>query len=204
MNIYQKLQKARQFISDLDMKKDGYNEYSKYSYFTPEKIITVVNMACNDEGLITTFDLIRTEYGLQGVLNVFDPAEPKDSLSFYQATDVPKITATNITQQYGGAVTYTHRYLLMTAFGIFDNSAEFDSKDHSITDGQLQLIENLIRTSSIDENLKTTIESETYTYNAERAEECIKYLKDNQIESANVSQTEILNKLNDITKDDKK
>jgi len=204
MNIYQKLQKARELISEMDIKKDGYNDYSKYHYFTPEKINTVVTMACMNAGIMTKFDLIRNELGIEGKLNIFDPEFPEEIIEFTLCTDVPTIKATNITQQYGGAGTYAERYLSMIAFSIKDNSEEFDSKDHSITDGQLQLIENLIRNSSIDENLKTTIESEVYSYDIERAEKCIIYLKENQIESANPSQTEIKEKLIDINLNPKK
>lgn len=44
------------------------------------------------------------------------------------ATAIPSITATNAAQQLGGCVTYTERYLKMTAFGISDNTLDLDSK----------------------------------------------------------------------------
>jgi hypothetical protein len=40
------------------------------------------------------------------------------------------IKATNATQQIGGAVTYTERYLSMVAFDIKDNNLDFDSQDN--------------------------------------------------------------------------
>jgi hypothetical protein len=52
-----------------------------------------------------------------------------------------------------------------------------------ITDGQIAHIDNLIHNSSITENAKVKIEREMYDYTQERAEKCISYLKENQLES---------------------
>jgi hypothetical protein len=43
------------------------------------------------------------------------------------ASDIPSIKATNISQQLGGAMTYTKRYMLMNAFDIVDNNLDFDN-----------------------------------------------------------------------------
>jgi hypothetical protein len=75
------------------------------------------------------FNLVRDDNGLHGRLIVAD-IETGDKVEFLQATDIPQITATNVAQQIGGAVTYTLRYMLMTAFDISDNSLDFDSKDN--------------------------------------------------------------------------
>lgn len=127
--IEQKLQNARDFIKSKPNKKLGKNEYSHYEYFTPEQINMLVHEAEKVTGIFHKFDLIRDQNGYHGHLKITD-IESGESITFIQATDIPTITATNISQQIGGAVTYTNRYMLMTAYDIADNSLDFDAEDH--------------------------------------------------------------------------
>ena len=131
MEIFKKLHEARKFIKTLDEAKQGFNDYSKYKYYTPEQISKMVFMACEDQGIIPIFNLIQSEIGLSGTLEIYNIEDENDNIKFEMATGIPEIKATNITQQLGGAVTYTERYLLMTAFDIKDNNLDPDSKDHS-------------------------------------------------------------------------
>ena len=126
--ILKQLSEARAYIKTNALKKDGRNDFSKYDYFTPEQVDTMVYKACRENGLLTKFDLVRTSLGLNGVLTIYDIASG-ESIEFEQATDIPVLKATNTTQQFGGAVTYTNRYLLMTAFSIVDNNEDFDSQE---------------------------------------------------------------------------
>jgi hypothetical protein len=80
--------------------------------------------------LYPKFDLVRNELGITGVLTVFD-IESDDSLTFEMASAIPEIKATNISQQLGGAMTYTKRYLLMNAFDIVDNNLDFDTTENT-------------------------------------------------------------------------
>ena len=129
MEIYKKLAAARAFIKSMPIKKAGENTFSHYNYFTPEQISSLVFEAESQNGLIHTFTLIRDENGLHGHLNVID-IESNEHIEFIQATAIPEIKATNVAQQIVGAVTYTLRYMLMTAFDIADNSLDFDAKDN--------------------------------------------------------------------------
>jgi len=128
-SIFQKLQEAREVIKQSKLKKAGTNTYSKYDYFTPEQVNQLVYEAEKKTGLFHKFDLVRSETGLHGRLVIIS-LETNENTEFIQATDIPSITATNIAQQIGGAVTYTNRYMLMTAFDIVDNNADFDSHDN--------------------------------------------------------------------------
>ncbi len=130
-NIYKKLHEARKYIKTCGAKKQGRNEFSKYDYFTPEQTAQLVFEACENQKLITLFDLVRNEFGCNGILTIVDIETPDSKLTFNMATDIPVMKATNATQQLGGAVTYTERYLLMTAFDIKDNNLDLDSKDNS-------------------------------------------------------------------------
>ena len=129
LNVLNKLDQARSYIKELDIVKDGRNAFSKYDYFTPVLVSSVVHQACQEFKLTTLFSLCADEYGIYGKLDVVD-LDTGEFLVFTMRTDVPNIKATNITQQYGGAETYTQRYLKMSTFDIMDNTMEFDSKDN--------------------------------------------------------------------------
>ena len=133
MKIYEKLQKAREFIKNSDLKKSGYNDYSKYSYYTPEQVDKLVHEACKDVKLLNLFSLKKNKHGYYGELTLIDLEDEKGEIVFIQSTDIPVIKATNVTQQIGGAVTYTNRYMLMTAFDIVDNNLDFDTPQEKKT-----------------------------------------------------------------------
>jgi len=127
--LIKKIQAARDFIKKSNLKKAGKNDFSKYSYYTPEQINKLVYDAEKEAGLFHKFDLLRDENGLHGYLVIYD-IETAETFQFTQATAIPDIKATVSTQQLGGAVTYTNRYLLMTAYDIVDNNLDFDAHDN--------------------------------------------------------------------------
>jgi hypothetical protein len=136
METLKKLNQARNLIREMGVKKKGFNDYSKYSYFTPEQINDMVNKASSELGLFNKFDLSRGEFGLTATLTIYD-LDSDDSETFKMATDIPSIKATNIAQQLGGAVTYSERYLKMIAYNIVENAMDFDSHDNRDMDSKL-------------------------------------------------------------------
>ena len=132
MDIYRKIQDARDHIKKNKLEKAGYNSYGKYHYYTPEQINQLVYEAEKECGLFHTFELLKDEYGYYGFLVVryLDNDLEHNRVELVQRTEIPSITATNAAQQVGGAVTYTNRYMLMTLYDIADNSLDFDSKDN--------------------------------------------------------------------------
>ena len=136
MDIYNKLQKCRQEIKSIELTKEGKNKFSNYNYFTPSQVESIVSDVCFANNILTKFSLLRTELGLIGKLTLVDlEADAKNidvhSIDFEMATDIPLIKATNVTQQIGGAMTYTERYIKMSVFGIVDNNLDFDSQDNN-------------------------------------------------------------------------
>lgn len=130
MEIYKRLQQARDLIRATKIKKAGTNKFSGYDYFTPEQVASLVHEAEKETGLIHIFSLERDQIGTFGRLTILNIEIPDEMVCFTQATEIPEIKATNAAQQIGGAVTYTLRYMLMTAFNIADNSLDFDSQDN--------------------------------------------------------------------------
>ena len=159
--ILQKLQQAREAIKSSNLKKAGWNDYSKYWYYTPEQINQLVYEAEKKIGLMHTFNLVRNEFGLEGLLTITD-LETKENITFTQATDIPSIKATNVAQQIGGAVTYTNRYMLMTAFDISDNSLDFDH-DNGVNDEKPEAKKTKWLPDSSFNNMVSLIENKAKT-----------------------------------------
>lgn len=126
MILIKKLAKAKAEIKATKLKKEGRNTYSNYDYFTPSQIEHLVQTVCESNGLLTKFDLERNQLGVTGKLTVYN-IDNDETICFEMATAIPEIKATNIAQQLGGCVTYTERYLKMSAFGITDSNLDFDA-----------------------------------------------------------------------------
>lgn len=123
--LYLKIANCKKHIKMSPLKKIGRNTFSNYDYFAPQQIEQLVFEACEKEQLLTIFSTKRDEYGMMGFLDIIS-LESGEKIQLTMATDIPLIKATNTAQQIGGCVTYTERYLKMTAFGIVENSLDFD------------------------------------------------------------------------------
>jgi hypothetical protein len=131
MKLTQKIAKAKNEIKESKLKKEGKNKFSNYDYFTPPQVELLVNQVCQSNGMLTKFDLIRDTLGVFGRLTIFD-IDSNESLCYDMASAIPEIKATNIAQQLGGCVTYTERYLKMSAFGITDANLDFDNHNGKV------------------------------------------------------------------------
>jgi hypothetical protein len=145
MDIYNKLQKCRQEIKSVKLEKEGRNKFSNYNYFTPSQVDKIVSDACFANNVFTQFNLIRTELGLIGKLILIDLDGGKESresnnIIFEMATDIPEIKATNVSQQIGGAMTYTERSMKMSIFGIVDNNLDFDNHNNNTKNENTKVI----------------------------------------------------------------
>ena len=128
--ILKKLAEAKQRIASQKITKEWKNTFSNYSYFTPEQVNWLVQNVCNELKLFTKFDLIRDEQWIEWQLTIYD-IESDDNITFIWATAIPEIKATNVAQQIWWCMTYTERYLKMTAFWIADNSLDFDTTENT-------------------------------------------------------------------------
>lgn len=128
-NVFTKILAARKIIKEAPIKRAGRNKYSEYDYFTPDQITSLVDLACQEMGLVHLFSLMEDEIGIYGQLTIVD-AGTGDNVVSIMRTKMPSIKATNETQQMGGCSTYTKRYMLMDAFDISDNTLDFDSHDN--------------------------------------------------------------------------
>lgn len=130
MTVYTKLAEAKKQIARTKVEKSGRNDFSKYNYFTPEQVAQLVQKACEDNWLITLFSLKRNEFGEYWQLVIVD-IDDWGEIVVEWATAIPEIKATNVAQQIGGCMTYTERYLKMSAFWIIDNNLDFDTTENT-------------------------------------------------------------------------
>ncbi|MGN6354606.1 MAG: ERF family protein [Parafilimonas sp.] len=136
-NVLSKLAQARLHIRSHPLKKNATNDYSKYDYFSPELISSIVNAACIEADSICVFSLKKDELGYFGEL-IFTDLESGESLTTILRTEKPEIKATNQTQQMGGMNTYAKRYALMSLFDIEDNTMDFDASNNKPSDSKQQ------------------------------------------------------------------
>lgn len=157
-NILKKLAEAKKSIASQKITKEWKNTYSNYSYFTPEQVASIVQKACEEFWLFTKFDLIRDEQWIEWQLTVYD-IDTEEYMTFIWASAIPEIKATNVAQQIWWCMTYTERYLKMTAFWIADNSLDFDTT------------ENTEKTAKAEKKSETKSTQPTVRFNKEELEQ---------------------------------
>lgn len=132
MNLYEKLDKARELVRNTKHKKGGRNTYSNYEYFTPEQVELIVAEVCSETKMLPLCSMRRNEFGLFQELSLINLEDTKETpLVFELATERGDLKATNTTQQMGGTDTYSERYLKMKVFQIKDNNLDFDAHDNA-------------------------------------------------------------------------
>jgi hypothetical protein len=129
-NVIKKIWEAKQNIVSTKHKKEGWNDYSKYNYFTPEQVKLLAAEQEKALNILFKFDFDRDQFGSYGLLTVYD-LESGEAISFKAATQIPEIKATNAAQQHGGAMTFTERYLIQFALGISDNTLDPDTTENT-------------------------------------------------------------------------
>lgn len=126
-NLYSKLAQARIDFQDLNIKKNGANEYAKFKYFELKDIVPPKNVIFNKLGLLDVFVFGREE----ATLTIINCEVPEERLVFSFDTNVESIEAKMGTdkqsqgmqpvQRLGSVSTYLERYLLSKALGISEN-----------------------------------------------------------------------------------
>ena len=136
MNIYEKLDKARELIRNTPLKKTASG--GMFKYFTPEEVESLVAEACREVYLLPLCNLERDEYGIKQTMQLIDLEDVAGSIYFTLATEKGSLKNTNESQNMGSTDTYSERYIKMKVFQIKDNNLDPDGhqnhdKDKSIT-----------------------------------------------------------------------
>ena len=133
LNIYQKINLARQMFLNSNVKKSGVNRFAKFKYFELDDIVPPATQIGNEIGLVTLFSF--NDVACLTVVNTDKPDEkevfvsPIRPLSIISAEGKNKM---NELQGLGSEQTYQRRYLYMMYLDIVEN----DSVDATIGDDE--------------------------------------------------------------------
>jgi hypothetical protein len=130
MNIYQKLQKTRVELQNMQLTQSGQNQSIKY--FELGDFLPHANALCDKNGLYTKFQLITDAGTEKAILTVYNSEEPKEKESFVIPTAEVDLPRGQKIQGLGAKITYLRRYVMMIAFEIAD-SDKIDSINRELT-----------------------------------------------------------------------
>jgi hypothetical protein len=116
LNIYAKLNLAREMFLNAGVKKSGKNTYAEFKYFTLEDIIPVKSKIFTELGLCDSIAFIGESATLT-LVNVDNPAE---FINFMSPVKEDESLIKNPIQKLGAVETYVRRYLYMLMLDIVE------------------------------------------------------------------------------------
>lgn len=134
MNIMTKqLLNIQKELSEIIIKKRGYNAWLKHEYVTFEDLIQPVREVCIKHGVLMTFEFKLTERGMRATIKLIGTEELKniiDDIQYWEnSIEIPTNALGNDVQKIGGTITYLKRYLIMNSLLVFgcEGSSDLDS-----------------------------------------------------------------------------
>ena len=128
-------ERTARISNELVVIKTGFNEYSKYTYITPEDLFTPLKPLLLKYRLRMLYNVRRTRDGRnEAVLRIEDFDTDVGRLIYTMNVGDITLKGANEVQSMGGLRTYCKRYLVMDAFDVVENSDDLDSKDTTTDD----------------------------------------------------------------------
>lgn len=134
MSIYKKLMSARIKLQQTELKKSGWNDFSKYNYFELSDYLPTIQDIFNEVGLcgVVSFGAELAE------LTIFE-FEGDGKISITSPMSTAKLKACHEVQNLGAVQTYIRRYLWQSALEIVEHDAVDASKGEELPDYEKQL-----------------------------------------------------------------
>jgi hypothetical protein len=111
MNIYKKLQKAREMILESGLKKSGYNKFSNYSYYELGDFLPTTTKVFGNLGLTALFTIEG-----DAELKIVNNDTPTEDVTFRSPLPASmEIKGQTAIQTLGATHTYMKRYLYLNA-----------------------------------------------------------------------------------------
>jgi len=138
MNVYQKLNLARQDFHSSEIKKTGLNKFAGYTYFELGDFIVPAIKIFKDHGLIGI-----VSYGKEiAELRVINEDNPEEQIVITSPMSEAALKGCHPVQNLGAVETYIRRYLWVSALEIVEHDAldmttGKDAPKHKPTDGSL-------------------------------------------------------------------
>jgi len=145
MNIYGKIQSAKERILKANLKKSGENKFAGFKYYELADILPTIIQICNELALFTSISF-NQDIALLEIINV---EKPDEKIQYCSPMKETTIKGCNEIQALGGVETYQRRYLYMSAFDIIENDM-FDSGNKAISKTMEQSLSDLIVNNQIE------------------------------------------------------
>lgn len=117
MNIYQKLNKCRCELQNVNIKKSGKNNY--YQYFELSDFLPKINLMFEKENLFGAVSFDKDN----ATLTIIDTDKPEDKIMFSSPMADAKLPNCHPIQNMGAVETYQRRYLYLVAMEIVEADA---------------------------------------------------------------------------------
>ncbi len=119
MNLFEKLNAARLYFQNSNVKKSGKNTYAGYTYYELSDILPVINKAAQEIGFCCVVSFGQDE----ATLSFIDNAKPDDRIVFSSPMSTAAQKGCQEVQNLGAVETYIRRYLYLCAFEIVESDA---------------------------------------------------------------------------------
>jgi len=117
MNIFEKIQKAKELILEANLKKSGKNKFAGYTYYELSDLLPKIIQVCNELKLFTRVNF-NDEFAILEIINI---EKPEEKVEYTSPMKELVLKGANAIQALGGVQTYQRRYLYMSAFDIIEN-----------------------------------------------------------------------------------
>lgn len=124
MNIYQKLNAARDKFHSQEIRKSGLNKFAGYKYFELADFIIPALKIFSEVGIASVIRF-ENEYGFMELINT---SEPSERILFSSPMSEASLKGCHPVQNLGAVETYIRRYLWVCALEIVEHDA-LDSAD---------------------------------------------------------------------------
>jgi hypothetical protein len=119
MNVWEKLQTARMKLHAMNLKKSGWNDYSKYAYYELGDFLPQTLTLFAELKLIGTVSFGRDD----SKLTITNYEKPEEQIVVMSPTGSASLKAAHEIQNIGAVQTYLRRYLWMAAMELVEHDA---------------------------------------------------------------------------------
>lgn len=130
MNVYQKLNAARDLFHKASLKKSGHNKFAGYSYFELSDFVVPALSIFSTVGLTSVISF-SADTAIMRIINV---EKPEESIEITSPMAEANLKGCHPIQNLGAVQSYIRRYLWVTALEIIEHDA-LDSSEPLKNDG---------------------------------------------------------------------
>jgi hypothetical protein len=119
MNVYQKLNAARNLFHNTEIKKTGHNKFAGYKYFELGDFIEPALRIFGEVGLTSVISFGKDEASI----TIVDNDKPEDRIVITSPMSEAALKGAHAIQNLGAVQTYLRRYLWVAALEIVEHDA---------------------------------------------------------------------------------